>query len=165
MILRTRRRFVQIRTISLGVLLLLASDFAFAQVTITEVTTPTLGTLLGGAASRNFILDTNNVVSGTDAADYLSGAQSGRLNISKSGSAQDANIVAENITTTGGITVNAVPCRWRNQTETTCDGAGITVRLRSAARPLRLGIDIDTSQVHSGGDAASTTFDITVTLI
>ncbi len=162
---RTQRPFVQLWKVVLGGISLFASEAALAQVTITEVTTPTLGVLLSGASGRNFILNTDNTVSGTDSADYLSGAQSGRVNISKSGSPQSATIVADNFSTTGGVTINAVPCKWRNQTPTTCDGAGITKTIRSNPRPLRLGVDIDTTQVHSGGDTASATYDINVTLI
>ena len=95
----------------------------------------------------------------------VSGAQSGRLNISKSGGAQDATIVADNFSTTGGVTINGVPCRWRNNTPQTCESPGITKRIRSQPRPLWLGVDIDTTMVHSGGDTASASYDITVTLI
>ena len=165
MSLQSQRQIDQFRKTSLGLILLLASEIALAQVTITEVTTPTLGTLLGGASGRDFVLNTDDSVTGADAADYLFGAQSGRVDISKSGSPQSATIVADNFSTTGGVTINGVPCRWRNQTPTTCHGAGITKTIRSNPRPLRLGVDIDTSQVHSGGDSASATYDINVTLI
>ena len=136
-----------------------------AQVTIVEQTTPTLGTLMTGASGRNFILDTYDTVGGTDAGDYIGGADSGRLNVSKSGANQDATIVADNFTTTGGVTINGVPCRWRGNAEQTCEGSGITKRIQSTPRPLRLGVDIDTTQVHSGGDTATASYDITVTLI
>ena len=165
MSLQSQRRIVQFWKISLGLILLLASELTLAQITITEVTTPTLGVLLSGASGRNFILNTDDTVSGTDAADYLSGADSGRLNISKSGSPQNATIVADNFTTTGGLTINGVPCRWRNNTPQTCEGSGITKRIRSNPRPLWLGVDIDTTQVHSGSDTATASYDITVTLI
>jgi len=162
---QTQRRFVQLWKVVLGGILLLASEAALAQITVTEVTTPTLGVLLSGPSGRNFILDTRNAVGGTDAADYLSGAGSGRLNISKSGANQNATIVADNFTTTGGITINGVPCRWRSNEPQTCEGSGITKRIQSTPRPLRLGVDIDTTQVHSGGDTATASYDITVTLI
>ncbi len=165
MSLRSQSQFFQLWKASLGVLLLLASEAALAQITITEVTTPTLGVLLSGATGRNFILNTDDTVSGTDAADYVAGADSGRLNISKVGGNQNATIVADNFSTTGGVTINAVPCRWRNNTPQTCDGSGITKRIQSTPRPLRLGVDIDTTQVHSGGDNATASYDITVTLI
>ena len=136
---RAQRRFVLFWKASLGILLLLASDAALAQITITEVTTPTLGVLLSGATGRNFILNTDDTVSGTDAADYVTGADSGRLNISKVGGNQNATIVADNFSTTGGVTINGVPCRWRNNSPQTCEGSGITKRIRSTARPLCLG--------------------------
>lgn len=162
---RTQCRFARLWKASLGILLFFASEAALAQITITEVNTPTLGILLAGASGRNFILNTDDTVSGTDAADYVTGADSGRLNISKTGSPQNATIVADNFSTTGGITINGVPCRWRNNAPQTCEGSGITKRIRSNPRPLWLGVDIDTTQVHSGGDTATATYDITVTLI
>ena len=163
--LRSQRWIVQSWKVSLGLFLLLASESALAQITITEVDTPTLGILLSGASGRNFILNTDNTVSGTDASDYVTGASRGRVNISKTGSPQNATIVANNFSTTGGVTINAVPCQWRNETPTTCDGSGITEQIRSNPRRLRLGVDIDTTQVHSGGDTATATYDIDVTLI
>jgi hypothetical protein len=69
----------------LGSALLVAFDFASAAITITEQTTPTLGTLVGGASGRNFILNTDETVSGTDSADYLFGAVSGQLTVKKTG--------------------------------------------------------------------------------
>jgi hypothetical protein len=32
-------------------------------------------------------------------------------------------------------------------------------------KTLKVGVDIDTSAVHSGGDAASVTYDITITIL
>ena len=162
---RAQRRFALLRNVLLACALLAAHDITFAQVTIVETITPTLGILLSGASGRNFILNPDGTVSGTDAADYVSGAARGRLNISKTGSPQNATIVADNFTTTGGVTINAVPCRWRNNAPQTCDGAGITKRIRSTARPLWLGVDIDTTQAHTGSDTATASYDITVTLI
>ena len=161
----TQCRFVKLWKLVLGGILLIGSEAALAQITVTEVTSPTLGVLLSGASGRNFILNTDDTVSGTDAADYLSGADSGRLNISKSGSPQNATIVADNFTTTGGLTINGVPCRWRNNAPQTCEGSGITKRIRSNPRPLWLGVDIDTTQAHTGSDTATASYDITVTLI
>jgi len=162
---RNECQFAQLWKASLGILLLLASEAALAQITVTEVTTPTLGVLLSGASGRNFILNTDDTVSGTNAADYMSGADSGRLNINKTGGNQNATIVADNFSTTGGITINGVPCRWRNNTPQTCEGSGITKRIQNNPRQLWLGVDIDTTQVHSGSDTATATYDITVTLI
>jgi len=163
---RTRRWFARLRIILLGSALLAALEVAFAAITITESVTPSLGTLLGGASGRNFILNTDGSVSGTDAADYLFGAVAGDVTAKKTGGSQSASIVADNFSTTGGVTINAVPCSWQTGAQTTCDGSGITVRThKSITRILYVGIDLDTSQVHSGGDTATASYDITATII
>ncbi len=163
---RTRRWFARLRKILLGSVLLVALEAAFAAINITEVVTPDLGTLLGGASGRNFILNTDGSVSGTDAADYLFGAVSGNLTVKKTAGSQSANIVADNFSTTGGVTINAVPCKWDTDTATTCDGSGINVTLTSGqTKNLLVGVDLDTSQVHSGGDSPTATYDINITLL
>ncbi|MDX1405505.1 MAG: hypothetical protein R3192_13245 [Woeseiaceae bacterium] len=144
--------------------ILLSMHSANPALTITEKVTPTLGTLLSGASGRNFILNTDQTVSGTDAADYMFGAVSGELTVKKTGGSQSANILADNITTSGGVSVNAVPCKWDTQAQTTCDGSGINVTV-GGTKALMVGVNIDTSQVHSGGQSASVTYDITITLL
>jgi len=163
---RTRRWFAHLRKILLGCALLAALEAAFAALFVTESVTPSLGTLLGGASGRNFILNTDGSVSGTDAADYLFGAVSGDVTLKKTGGGQSASIVADNFSTTGGVSINAVPCRWGTDPATTCDGSGINVTLSSGrTEHLLVGVDLDTSQVHSGGDSPTATYDITVTLL
>ena len=157
------RRFVRLRTLILGIFLLAALKVALGALTVTETTLPTLGVLLTGASGRNFILNTDETVSGTDSADYLSGAVSGALSVKKTKGSQSANILADNFSTTGGVSINAVPCKFDTGSQTTCEGSGITVTL-NATKTLLVGVDLDTSQVHSGGDTASATYDITVTL-
>ncbi len=163
---RTRRRFARLRKILLGSALLAALEAAFAAITITEVTTPSLGTLLSGGWPRNFILNTDGSVSGTDAADYLFGAVSGDLTVKKTAGSQSANIVADNFSTTGGVTIIAVPCKWHTDTATTCDGSGINVTLSPGqAKNLLVGVDLDTTQVHSASDSPTATYDINITLL
>lgn len=164
MVAPMHRRFAHLGIILLGGAVLVAPEIMFAALTITENVTPTLGTLLGGASGRNFILNTDETVSGTDAADYLTGAVSGNLSVKQSGAPASANILADNYSTTGGVTINAVPCKWHTDTATTCDGSGINITVQGT-RTLLVGVDLDTSQVHSGGDTASATYDITVTLL
>jgi hypothetical protein len=123
---RVQRRLAWLRNVLLACTLLAASETTLAQVTITELTTPDLGTLLGGASGRNFILNTDGSVSGTDAADYLFGAVTGQLDIK--GVSGMVNIVADNFSTTGGVSINAVPCKFQTDAQTTCDGSGINVR-------------------------------------
>ena len=145
-------------------MLLAALNVAFAALTITEDVTPNLGTVYSGASGRQFILNTDETVTGADAADYLFGAVSGQLGVKQTGGPASANIVAENITTSGGLTVNAIPCRWHTGSQTTCDGAGINVTVQGN-RTLYVGVNVDTSQVHNSGDTASVTYDISITLL
>ena len=162
----THRRFARLRKILLGGALLAALQVTFAALTVTENIAPSLGTLLSGAIDRNFILNTDATVSGTDAADYLFGAVAGSLTVKKTGGGQSANILADNFTSTGGVTINAVPCRYHTGSQTICDSPGITVNVKkNLARTLYVGVDITTNQFHSGGDTASVTYDITVSFI
>lgn len=156
--------YARFRKILLGSALLAVFDFAFAAFTMTETVTPSLGLVFSGASGRNFILNTDETVTGADAADYLFGAVSGQLSLVKTQGAVDVNIVAENIIPTGGVTVNAVPCRFHNDPQTTCDGAGINVKINKT-RILYVGVNITTSLAHSGGDTASVTYDINVTFL
>lgn len=157
-------RLVLVRTILLCAALLAAFEFAFAALTITESTSPTLGTLLSGASGRNFILNTDETVTGSDAADYLFGAVSGDLTVKKTGGGQSATILADSITPSGGVSVNSVLCKYGTDSQADCSTSPINVTV-SGTKALKLGIDLDTSQAHSGGDSASVTFDITITLI
>lgn len=158
------RPFAFLRSMLLGSALLVVVPDAFAALTVTETTSPTLGVLLTGSSGRNFILNTDETVSGTDAADYVSGAVTGQLSIKKTGGAQSATIVASNFSTTGGVSFSVVPCRFDTGSQTTCEGTGITVTL-NATKTLYVGVNLSTTQAHTGGNTASTTYDITVTLI
>ncbi len=148
----------------LGSALLAAIDIASAAFTMTEVVTPDLGTFFSGATGRQFILNTDETVTGADAGDFLFGAVSGQLSLVKTQGPQAANILADNISTSGGVTVNAVPCRYHTGSQLSCDGAGIDVTVQST-RTLYVGVDLTTSQVHSGGDTASVMYDITVIFV
>jgi hypothetical protein len=161
----THRRFARLWKILLGSALLAALEVAFAALTVTENTAPSLGTLLGGVTGRNFILNTDATVSGTDAADYLFGAVAGSLTIKQTGGAASANILADNFTSASGdLDITGVPCKWHTDAATTCDGSGINVTLQGP-RTLLVGVDLKTVGSHSGGDSPTATYDITVTLL
>ena len=164
MLAPTHRGFALVRNLLLGSVLLAALPVAFAALTVTETTSPTLGVLLTGGSPRYFILNTDETVSGADAADYVSGAVTGRISIKKTGGSQSATIVASTFSTTGGVTFSVVPCKFDTGSQTTCEGSGITVTL-NAIKTLYVGVDLSTTQTHSGGNTASATYDITVTLI
>ena len=154
------RRLALLRNLLLGSVLLAALEVTFAALTVSESTTPSLGTLLGGDSGRNFILNTDDTVSG---ADYLFGAVSGDLLVKKTGGAQSANILADNYSQTGGVTIKAVPCKWHTDTATTCDGSGIDITVQGN-RHLLVGVDLDTTQMHTSAHSPTATYDITVTL-
>ncbi len=160
----THRRFTRLRQILFGGALLAALQVAFAALTVTENIAPSLGTLLSGLTGRNFILNTDATVSGTNAADYLFGAVAGDLTVKKTGGSQSANILADNFTQTGGVEIIGVPCKWHTDAATTCGTPGINITLQGS-RTLLVGVDLNTTQSHSGGDSPTATYDITVTLL
>ena len=161
---RTHHGFVRLRSLLLGGALLVALDVAFAAIFVPQPVPPSLGTWFSGAPGRQFILNTDETVGGANAADYVVGALSGQLTVKKTQGPGSANITADNFLGFGGVTINAVPCRWHDQPQTTCDAPGITAAL-SATRTLYIGVDITTTQVHVGGDNATATYDITVTIL
>ncbi len=79
-----------------------------------------------------------------------------------SGSANRAiNILIDNTFTTGGIVLNQVICQYHRDLPARCDGAGVDVGSGNN-RTLKLGIDITTSQAHTGGDAPTISLDVAV---
>ena len=164
MVSRMHRGFVRFRRILLGSALLVTLDVAFAAIFITEPITPSLGTWFSGAPGRQFILNTDETVGGANAADYLFGAVSGQLDVRKTQGPGSANITADNFLGLDGVTINAVPCRWHDQPQTICDSPGITAALQGT-RTLYVGVNITTTQVHVGGETATASYDITVTLL
>ena len=158
----THRGYVRLK-IACCTVLIIAVNSAFAAFTMIEVVTPSFGLFIGGAGGRQFILNTDGVITGADAGDYMLGAVGGQLELRKTGGKVSANIVAENISTYGGLSVGAVLCQYHNRPQTTCSGPGINVSLRGKRR-LALGIDVTTTQFHAGGDTAGVSMDITVTI-
>jgi hypothetical protein len=163
-IAQTHRGSVRLLTISIFFSLLIAADIGFAAFTMTEVVSPSFGMFFSGASGRQFILNTDGTITGTDAADYITGAVAGNLELKQTGGKLfPVNIVAENISTLGGLSVASILCKFQNNLQTTCSGPGINVSLQGK-RKLLLGLDISTTQIHMGG-TASISFDITVTFL
>ena len=156
-----RRGFLRHLTKSLCLIATLLSGVAYAAMTITENVSPSFGTLLGGASGRQFILNIDDTVTGADAADYLFGAVSGELELDNKGPQGAINILADNISTSGGLSVTQVLCSYRGGPQQACDGAGITAN-SGRKRILKVGIDITTTIVHSAADTPSVTLDISV---
>lgn len=159
-----RRGFLQHLAKSLCLLLSLLSSVAFAALKITEIVAPGFGTLVGGPSGRQFVLNTDDTVTGADAADYLFGAISGELELDNKDQQGAINIVAENIITSGGLTVAQVLCSYDGGAQQACDGAGIT-GTSGPFKILKVGIDITTTITHGAADAPSVALDITVTFL
>jgi hypothetical protein len=157
----TRRRYVWPLKIVLCAVLTITVNTGFAAFTMIETVTPSFGLFIGGASGRQFVLNTDGVITGADAGDYMSGAVGGQLVLQKTGGSVSANIVAENISTFGGLSVGSILCQYHKNPQTTCSGAGINVRLQGKRR-LALGVDVTTTQFHAGGDTAGVSMDITV---
>ncbi len=124
---------------------------------------PDMGDWLAGAASRELKLFTTGAVGGTSASDYIGGATVGSVNIVGYGVAT-IDIVANNFVANGGVTIFDIPCKYGAAAATTCGSGGIV----GAAAPttggtaLLLGVDVDTTAIHTDGQTASPTFDIVV---
>ena len=133
-----------------------------ATINLTQLTSPNFGLILSGASGRQFILNTSNAISGANAADHISSAVAGVITVTDDASPATIEILASNISSIGGLTVNQVLCSYGGGAQTQCDGSPL-VETSSASSSLKIGVDVTTSQVHSGGDSASVTLDITVT--
>ncbi len=156
-----RRSCLRQLTRSLCIIATLLSGAAYAALTITENVAPSFGVLLGGATGRQFILNTDDTVTGADAADYLFGAVSGELELDNKGQQGAINILADNISASGGLTVTRILCSYRGGPQQACDGAGITEQ-SGRKRILKVGIDFTTNIAHSAADTPSVTLDISV---
>lgn len=144
--------------------MLMAPAVAIAALTLTQVTPPSLGIIFSGASARHFILNTNDTVTGADAGDYISGAVAGQFTIDDTSSPVSVNILVDNISTIGGISVNQALCSYNGGAQQSCDGAGMSVTSVSSAT-LRVGLDITTSAAHGGGDTATVNMDVSLTYL
>jgi hypothetical protein len=161
----TRRGFVRLLKILVAGTALFTIDASFAAFTMTEIITPSFGTFFGGNSGRQFILNTDGTVTGANANDYMMGAVAGEIEMKKTGGKLfPVSIVAENISTLGGLSVASILCNFQSQGQTICSGAGINVSLQGKRR-VALGLNVTTTQFHNAGDTASVTFDITVNFI
>ena len=141
--------------------LLIGSVTSVAALTLTRVTTPSFGVIFAGASSRQFVLNTDGTITGSGAADHISGALAGQFTVGDTTSPATIVILVDNISTLGGMTVNQALCSYNGGAQQSCDGAGMSVTSVSSAS-LKVGLDITTSIAHTGGDAASVSMDVSV---
>ncbi len=135
---------------------------SLATITLTEITAPSFGLILSGASGRQFVLNTSGSITGADASDHISGQSAGDITVTDDTSPVTIEILADSISTSGGLTVNQVLCSYAGGAQTQCDGSPL-VTTSAASASLKIGVDVTTSQVHSGGDSASVSMDINVT--
>jgi hypothetical protein len=133
-----------------------------AAITLTEITSPSFGLILSGSSGRQFVLNTSGTVSGANSGDYLSSATAGNISVADDTAPATIEILADAISGIGGLTVNQVLCSYAGGGQTQCDGSPLVVT-SVASGSLKIGLDITTSQIHSGGDSASVNLDITIT--
>jgi len=124
---------------------------------------PNLGDWYTGASGRNIGITDAGVATGTDVADYVSGATAGSVDILGSPS-RTISIVANNFQNNGGgVDIATVPCSWNGGAATSCNGAGITgASTTVAGRTLALGVTANTNAVSTDGQVANPSFDIVV---
>ena len=148
----------------IAALLVLVTAGSFARpVALGNVVNPTFGTVVGGPSGQNFILNTDGTISGTNAADYLSGAVAGSLTISGTNGAA-IDILATNLSSNGGVNIVNVTCNFNNTGDQDCDLGFSAVASLGRGNDMSIGLEINTTQVH--GDAtAAPTFDIVVNYI
>lgn len=135
---------------------------ANATITLTEITAPTFGLILSGASGRQFVLNTSGTITGADSADHISSQAAGDITVTDDTSPATIEILANNISSSGGLTVNQVLCSYAGGAQSQCDGSPL-VTTSSASASLKIGVDVTTSQVHNGGDTATVNMDINVT--
>lgn len=142
----------------------LAPSIALPSLAVTQISSPGFGIIVSGSSGRQFILNTDDTVSGTHSTDYVSGAMAGRLVIEDTSSPATLNIAVNVFGTSGGLTVNEILCSYNGGAQQVCSGSGMTV-ISSGTATLRLGLDVTTNTAHRGGDAASATLELTVSYL
>lgn len=144
--------------------LLLAPSVADATLGLTLVSSPQFGLFYSGGSGRQFVLNTNGTITGTDADDYISGAMAGQFTVTDDSAPAAIVILVDNIVPSGGLSVADATCSYDGGPQESCDAPGMTDTSVSSAT-LKVGLDISTTQAHSGGDAASVSMDVSVTYL
>lgn len=128
------------------------------------VESPQLGLYFSGSSGRQWTLGTDGLVSGPDAADYLSGAAAGRFTVTDDASPASIVILVDNFSASGGLSIGGATCSYDGGADGACDGTGL-VETSVPSAELKVGLDYSSTQAHSGGDAASITMDVSVTYL
>lgn len=162
MALINSRLFVRFLTAALA--LAPAESFAVPPISLSSAVNPSFGTFLGGASGRDFILNTDGTIGGTNAADYLFGAVAGSINISGQ-NATAISILANNLSSSGGVTIVNVTCNLNNTGDQDCVLGFSAVAAPGPGQNMSIGLEINTTQFHGDNATASASFDIVVNYI
>ena len=135
----------------------------FAGFILSELTSPSFGLIFSGASGRQFVLNTNGIITGTDASDHISGQFAGVLKLDDDTPGSIIEIIADSIVVVGGLTVNQVLCKYHDSPQTQCDVSPLVHSDSQASASIFIGIDVTTNKIHSGGDMATVDFNINVT--
>ncbi len=150
--------------VCISLIAILCPLVASSSLTLTQSAEPSFGLIVSGSSGRQFVLNTNDTISGTHASDHISGAMAGRFTMEDTNSPASVNIAVTVLSTFGGLTVNETLCSYGGGMQQSCGGSGFTVT-STASAVLKLGLDISTSAAHRGGDAATVTVELAVTYL
>ncbi|MEX2494565.1 MAG: hypothetical protein WD448_00670 [Woeseia sp.] len=150
--------------VSISLTLFVFPSMAISSLTLTQTAAPSFGLIVSGASGRQFILNTDDTISGTHSIDYVSGATAGRFIIEDTSSPASVNISVDVLGTTGGLSIGEALCSYGGGIQQTCSGSGITVT-SSASATLRLGLELTTSTAHRGGDSATASLELTISYL
>lgn len=163
-------RSLSIKLLLLFLLMLVAFNGEAAKknnpgpIQFSSVVDPDFGLLMGGPAGRDFILTTSGTISGADAADYISGAVAGMVNIVADNNSS-LDILATNFTADGGVVIVNVTCIYGTGSDMDCDQGFTAVGRKGQGEDMYIGLEINTTQVHVDNDTAAPGFDIVINYI
>ena len=161
-------RSLNLKRLLLFLLMLVICNSAAAKppsnpgpIQFSSVVEPDFGVLQGGPAGRDFILTTSGTIGGANAADYISGAVAGMVNIVADNNSS-LDILATNLMADGGVTIVNVTCMYGNGPDMDCDQGFTGTGKKGHGEDMYIGLEINTTQVHGDNDTAAPSFDIVI---
>ncbi len=158
------RNIFLVSCLTAALVLVPAVSFAVPPISLSSAVNPSFGTFLGGPSGRDFILNTNGTIGGTNATDYLWGAVAGSITITGQNAAA-ISILATNLSSSGGISIVNVTCNLNNTGDQDCLLGFSGVAAPGQGETMSIGLEINTTQFHGDNVTASASFDIVVSYI
>lgn len=135
-----------------------------ADVTINRVYSPKFGLFMGGAAGRDFqLVARTGKITGSDRADYVSGAQRGEYQIYGDGNPNNIVVEITNIVMPADLSLTHFKCSYEGGSNKTCSGRTQAFSSPDAVTPslLAVGLRVVTTQAVAQG-STSISFDLDV---